>query len=82
MVSNSLQGNGMTLFLNFLLKMVFIRGVIDKTLFSKKHKNDTLLVQVYVDDIIFGSTNDSLCKRFAKLMHSKFEMSMKIGIST
>ena len=35
-----------------------------------------LLVQVYVDDIIFGSTNDNLCKRYAKLMQSKFEMSL------
>ncbi|KAL8121917.1 hypothetical protein AgCh_018593 [Apium graveolens] len=60
----------------FLIENSFIRGVIDKTLFSKKHKNDTILVQVYVDDIIFGSTNDNLCKRFAKLMHTKFEMSM------
>ena len=35
-----------------------------------------ILVQVYVDDIIFGSTNDQLCSRFAKLMQSKYEMSM------
>ena len=35
-----------------------------------------LLVEVYVDDIIFGSTNDNLCKRFAKLMQSNFEMSL------
>ena len=35
-----------------------------------------LLVQVYVDDIIFGSTNDNLCKRFAKLMQRNFEMSL------
>ena len=40
------------------------------------HKNDMILVQVYVDDIIFGSTNDQLCSRFAKLMQSKYEMSM------
>ena len=52
----------------------FVRGVIDKTLFTKMHKNDRLLV--YVDDIIFGSTNDNLCKRFSKLMLSKFEMSL------
>ena len=64
-----------TLF-DFLIENGFIRGVIDKTLFTKKHKTDMLLVQVYVDDIIFGSTNDNLCKRFAKLMHSKFEMSL------
>ncbi|KAL8090000.1 hypothetical protein AgCh_039456 [Apium graveolens] len=63
-------------FSEFLIENGFIRGVIEKTLFSKKHKNDTILVKVYMDDIIFGSTNDSLCKRFSKLMHNKFEMSM------
>ena len=60
----------------FLLENGFMRGVIDKTLFHKMHNNDLILVQVYVDDIIFGSTNDNLCKRFAKLMQSKYEMSM------
>ena len=60
----------------FLLENGFTRGVIDKTLFFKMHKNDMILVQVYVDDIIFGSTNDQLCSRFAKLMQSKYEMSM------
>ena len=52
----------------FLIENGFIRCVIDKTLFTKIHKSDMLLVQVYVDDIIFGSTNANLCKRFAKLM--------------
>ena len=42
----------------FLLKNGFTRGVIDKTLLYKVHKNDMILVQVYVGDIIFGSTND------------------------
>ena len=51
----------------FLLENGFIRGVIDKTLFTKIHKSDMFLVQVYVDDIIFGSTNDNICKRLAKL---------------
>ena len=60
----------------FLIENGFVRGIIDKTLFSKKHKDDVIFVQVYVDDIIFGSTNDDLCKRFAKLMQGKFEMSM------
>jgi len=60
----------------FLLENGFTRGVIDKTLFHKMHKSDMILVQVYVDDIIFGSTNDDLCKRFSKLMQSKYEMSM------
>ncbi|GKC78468.1 putative ribonuclease H-like domain-containing protein, partial [Tanacetum coccineum] len=41
----------------------------------KRHKGDILLVQVYVDDIIFGSTNKELCNAFEKLMHEKFQMS-------
>ena len=40
------------------------------------HNNDIILVQVYVGDIIFSSTNDNLFKRFSKLMHGKYEMSM------
>nr|GEZ27760.1 hypothetical protein [Tanacetum cinerariifolium] len=46
----------------------FQRGKIDQTLFIKKQKGDILLVHVYVDDIIFGSTNKELCKAFEKLM--------------
>ncbi|GJX48479.1 putative ribonuclease H-like domain-containing protein [Tanacetum coccineum] len=53
----------------------FQRGQIDKTLFNKKVKGDILLVQVYVDDIIFGSTKKILCTEFEKLMHKKFQMS-------
>ena len=49
---------------------------MDTTLFIKKKLNDILLVQIYVDDIIFGSTNDSLCKEFSQDMQSEFEMSM------
>ncbi|GJT60447.1 putative ribonuclease H-like domain-containing protein [Tanacetum coccineum] len=48
---------------------VFRRGTIDKTLFIKKEKGDILLVQVYVDDIIFGSTKNSLCVEFEQMMH-------------
>ncbi|GKC54384.1 putative ribonuclease H-like domain-containing protein, partial [Tanacetum coccineum] len=51
------------------------RGKIDQTLFIKKQKGDILLVQVYVDDIIFGSTNKELCTGFEKLMKDKFQMS-------
>ncbi|GJW69874.1 putative ribonuclease H-like domain-containing protein [Tanacetum coccineum] len=51
------------------------RGKIDKTLFIKRNKGDILLVQVYVDDIIFGSTKKSLCTEFEKMMHKKFQMS-------
>ena len=60
----------------FLIENNFTRGVIDKTLFYKLHDKDMIFVQIYVDDIIFGSTNDNLCKRFAKLMQSNYEMSM------
>ncbi|GJZ17288.1 putative ribonuclease H-like domain-containing protein [Tanacetum coccineum] len=59
----------------YLLENGFRRGVIDKTLFIKKSKGDILLVQVYVDDIIFGSTKKSLCIEFEGLMHKKFQMS-------
>ncbi|GJT07698.1 putative ribonuclease H-like domain-containing protein, partial [Tanacetum coccineum] len=53
----------------------FKRGKIDQTLFIKKQKGDILLVQVYVDDIIFGSTNKELYTAFEKLMKDKFQMS-------
>nr|GFD00268.1 uncharacterized mitochondrial protein AtMg00810-like [Tanacetum cinerariifolium] len=53
----------------------FQRGKIDKTLFIKRNKGDILLVQVYVDDIIFGSTKKELCLAFEKLMHEKFLLS-------
>ncbi|GJR29864.1 retrovirus-related pol polyprotein from transposon TNT 1-94 [Tanacetum coccineum] len=61
---------------NFLVSKGFVKGSIDPTLFITKHGEDILLVQIYVDDIIFGSTNPKLSKRFGKLMHSKFDMSM------
>ncbi|GJY75864.1 retrovirus-related pol polyprotein from transposon TNT 1-94 [Tanacetum coccineum] len=60
----------------FLIQNKFTRGRIDNTLFIYKSKGDVLLVQVYVDDIIFGSTSYKLCKQFEKLMTKKFEMSM------
>ncbi|KAD6455178.1 hypothetical protein E3N88_09884 [Mikania micrantha] len=60
---------------SFLLANHFKRGTIDKTLFFKKSNQHIMLVQIYVDDIIFGSTDESLCKDFESLMKSKFEMS-------
>nr|GEU72199.1 hypothetical protein [Tanacetum cinerariifolium] len=60
---------------NYLLRNGFQRGKIDPTLFIKKQKGDILLVQVYVDDIIFRSTNKELCTVFEKLMKDKFQMS-------
>ncbi|GKB83300.1 putative ribonuclease H-like domain-containing protein, partial [Tanacetum coccineum] len=59
----------------YLLDNGFHRGQIDKTLFIKKDKGDILLVQVYVDDIIFRSTKKELSTEFEKLMHDKFQMS-------
>ncbi|GJW99442.1 reverse transcriptase domain-containing protein [Tanacetum coccineum] len=51
------------------------RGTIDKTLFIKKKKSDIMLVQVYVDDIIFGSLKKSMCIEFEECMHKRFQMS-------
>ncbi|GJY12536.1 putative ribonuclease H-like domain-containing protein [Tanacetum coccineum] len=59
----------------YLLENGFRRGTIDKTLFIKKDKGDILLVQVYVNDIIFGSTKKSLCVEFEQMMHKRFQMS-------
>nr|GEY81485.1 retrovirus-related Pol polyprotein from transposon TNT 1-94 [Tanacetum cinerariifolium] len=61
---------------NFLVSKGFSKGSIDPTLFITKHGEDILLVQIYVDDIIFGSTNTKLSKQFEKLTHNKFKMSM------
>ncbi|GJV34579.1 retrovirus-related pol polyprotein from transposon TNT 1-94 [Tanacetum coccineum] len=59
----------------YLLDNEFQRGKTNKTLFIKRQKGDILVVQVYVDDIIFGSTKKELCIAFEKLMHEKFQMS-------
>ncbi|GJW27579.1 putative ribonuclease H-like domain-containing protein [Tanacetum coccineum] len=56
-------------------KSGYRRGTIDKTLFIKKDKNDIILVQVYVDDIIFRFTKKSWCDEFEALMKSRFQMS-------
>ncbi|GJR65891.1 putative ribonuclease H-like domain-containing protein [Tanacetum coccineum] len=60
---------------SFLLENGCRRGTIDKTLFIKKNKSDIMLVQVYVDDIIFGSTTKSMCTEFEEVMHKRFQMS-------
>ncbi|GJS91610.1 putative ribonuclease H-like domain-containing protein [Tanacetum coccineum] len=59
---------------SFLMENGFRRGTIDKTLFIKKKKSDIMLVQVYVDDIIFGSTKKSMCTEFEDCMHKRFQM--------
>jgi len=54
----------------------FQRGKVDNTLFLKSKGKQLLIVQVYVNDIIFGATNNDLCDEFSKLMKSEFEKSM------
>ncbi|GKE36433.1 retrovirus-related pol polyprotein from transposon TNT 1-94, partial [Tanacetum coccineum] len=61
---------------SFLIEHHFTKGIVDPTLFTKRHGDDILLVQIYVDDIIFGSTKLVFSTRFAKLMKDNFEMSM------
>ncbi|CAH9116305.1 unnamed protein product [Cuscuta europaea] len=61
---------------DFLVDSGFSKGTIDTTLFIKRHGSDISLVQIYVDDISFGSTDPALCTAFGSLMQSKFEMSM------
>ncbi|GJY55746.1 retrovirus-related pol polyprotein from transposon TNT 1-94 [Tanacetum coccineum] len=60
----------------FMVFKGFTKGTIDPTLFTIRYGDDILLVQIYVDDIIFGSTNPKYSKYFEKLMQSRFEMSM------
>nr|GEW56023.1 copia protein [Tanacetum cinerariifolium] len=59
----------------YLLNNRFQRRKIDNTLFIRRHKGDILLVQVYIDDIIFGLTKKELCTSFERLMHEKFQLS-------
>ncbi|GJS17615.1 retrovirus-related pol polyprotein from transposon TNT 1-94 [Tanacetum coccineum] len=60
----------------FLMSKGFTEGTIDPTLFMIRYGEDILLVQIYVNDIIFESTNLKLSKKFEKLMHSRFDMSL------
>jgi hypothetical protein len=61
---------------NFLLKNGFEIGKADYTLFIQRNGKDTFICQIYVDDIIFGSTNDKFCEEFSRIMTKRFEMSM------
>ncbi|GJU25002.1 retrovirus-related pol polyprotein from transposon TNT 1-94 [Tanacetum coccineum] len=65
----------------FLLSQEFSKGTVDPTLFIRRQGKDILLVQIYVDDIIFASKTHELCDQFSKLMCSKFKMSMMGKIS-
>ncbi|GJW56078.1 retrovirus-related pol polyprotein from transposon TNT 1-94 [Tanacetum coccineum] len=60
----------------FLIKHEYKMGMVDNTLFTKKKSSNLIIVQIYADDIIFGSTCQDMCDEFAKIMHDEFEMSM------
>ncbi|GJX77566.1 retrovirus-related pol polyprotein from transposon TNT 1-94 [Tanacetum coccineum] len=60
----------------FSIKHVYSMRMVDNTLFTKKSKSHLIIVQIYVNVIIFGSTSQNLCDDFVKIMHDEFEMSM------
>nr|GEU64535.1 hypothetical protein [Tanacetum cinerariifolium] len=66
---------------SFLFSQEFSKGSVDPTLFIRRNRNDLLLVQIYVGDIIFVASTPELCDLFANLMCSKFKMSMMGKIS-
>src|SRR5579859_2165350 len=61
---------------DFLISNGFEIGKADSTLFTRKQDSDLFVCQIYVDDIIFGSTNKSFCDEFSRIMTKRFEMSM------
>ncbi|GJY76497.1 retrovirus-related pol polyprotein from transposon TNT 1-94 [Tanacetum coccineum] len=61
---------------SFLIKHEYKMRMVDNTLFSKKKSSNLIIVQIYVNDIIFGSTCQGMCDEFAKIMHDEFKMSM------
>ncbi|GJT33937.1 retrovirus-related pol polyprotein from transposon TNT 1-94 [Tanacetum coccineum] len=66
---------------SFLISQDFSKGSVDPTLFIRRDGKELLLVQIYVDDIIFAASTPELCDLFAKIMCSKFKMSMMGKIS-
>jgi hypothetical protein len=66
---------------DFLIENGFRIDKADSTLFTRKMGKDLFIYQIYVDDIIFGSTNKSFCEEFRKIMTGRFEMSM-MGVLT
>jgi hypothetical protein len=61
---------------DFLISNAFKVGKVDPTLFTKTCNGDLFVCQIYVDDIIFGSTNQKSCEKISRVMMQKFEMSM------
>jgi hypothetical protein len=66
---------------DFLIKNSFRIGKADSTLFTRKIDKYLFVCQIYVDDIVFGSTNKFFCDKFSKIMTDRFEMSM-MGVLT
>nr|KYP59274.1 hypothetical protein KK1_014706 [Cajanus cajan] len=58
------------------MRVIFLYFVITLLQSRKTIKDDFIIVQIYVDDIIFGATNENICQEFSKLMQDEFEMSM------
>jgi hypothetical protein len=56
----------------FLLEHEYVMGSVDKTLFTLKHCTDSLLVQIYMDDIIFSGSSHTLVSRFQEMMKNEF----------
>ncbi|GKE47154.1 retrovirus-related pol polyprotein from transposon TNT 1-94 [Tanacetum coccineum] len=61
---------------SFVISQHFSKGAVDPTLFTQQAGNDLLVIQIYVDDIIYASTNTAMCNEFANQMTTKFKMSM------
>jgi hypothetical protein len=61
---------------DFFLKNGFEIGKVDSTLFTHKVDNQLFVCQIYVDDIIFSSTDEKFCEEFSRVMTNRFEMSM------
>ena len=66
---------------DFLFSKGFMMRKVDTTLFTKKIGKNLFLLQIYMDDIIFGSTNQDYCEEFGKMMANEFEMSMTRELS-
>nr|GEX73333.1 retrotransposon protein [Tanacetum cinerariifolium] len=66
---------------DFLIKHTYKIGMVDNTPFTKKKTSNLIIVQIYVNDIIFGSTCQDMCDEFSKIMHVEFNMSMMGSIS-
>jgi hypothetical protein len=60
----------------FLLEHGYVMGSVDKTFFTLNHGTNFLLVQIYVDDIIFGGSSHTFVSIFQEMIESEFQMSM------